>query len=86
MFEMFTQFDASPERTHGGLGVGLALAKRLVQLHGGTISARSDGLGHGSEFIVRLPIATAPAGALDADIKPREPVAPRRVLLVDDNR
>ena len=86
VFEMFTQFDASPERTHGGLGVGLALAKRLVQLHGGTISARSDGLGHGSEFTVRLPIATAPVGALDADIKQREPVSPRRVLLVDDNR
>ena len=86
VFEMFTQFDASPERTHGGLGVGLALAKRLVQLHGGTITARSDGLGHGSEFTVRLPIATAPAGVLDADIKQRERVSPRRVLLVDDNR
>ena len=83
---MFTQFDASPERTHGGLGVGLALAKRLVQLHGGTISARSAGLGHGSEFTVRLPIATAPAGVLDADLKQREKVSPRRVLLVDDNR
>ena len=86
VFDMFTQFDASPERTHGGLGVGLALAKRLVQLHGGTISARSAGLGHGSEFTVRLPIATAPAGALDADLKQREKVSPRRVLLVDDNR
>ncbi len=71
VFEMFAQFDASPERTHGGLGVGLALAKRLVQLHGGTITARSEGLGHGSEFTVRLPIATAPASALDAGTKER---------------
>ena len=87
VFEMFTQFDASPERTYGGLGVGLALAKRLVQLHGGTIIAGSDGPGHGSEFTVRLPVATAPVSALDADAKPHAPaVAPRRVLLVDDNR
>ena len=86
VFEMFTQFDASPERTHGGLGVGLALAKRLVQLHGGTITARSDGPGHGSEFTVRLPVATMPVGALGVNAKQHESAAPRRVLLVDDNR
>ena len=86
VFEMFTQFDASPERTHGGLGVGLALAKRLVQLHGGTIVARSDGLGHGSEFTVRLPVATTSAEAVTAQAKQHAAVAPRRVLLVDDNR
>ena len=86
VFDMFTQFDASPERTHGGLGVGLALAKRLVQLHGGTITARSDGLGHGSEFTVRLPLAIAPADAANAEVKPPEPSRPRRVLVVDDNR
>ncbi|HVE89328.1 MAG TPA: ATP-binding protein [Burkholderiaceae bacterium] len=86
VFEMFTQFDASPERMHGGLGVGLALAKRLVQLHGGTITVSSDGRGHGSEFTVRLPVATVPASALGADVKPRESAPPRRVLLVDDNR
>ncbi|HVG05218.1 MAG TPA: ATP-binding protein, partial [Burkholderiaceae bacterium] len=86
VFEMFTQFDASPERMHGGLGVGLALAKRLVQLHGGTITVSSDGLGHGSEFTVRLPVATAPVSALGANVQRRESAAPRRVLLVDDNR
>jgi signal transduction histidine kinase/ActR/RegA family two-component response regulator len=86
VFDMFTQFDASPERTHGGLGVGLALAKRLVQLHGGTIVARSDGLGHGSEFTIRLPVATTSATALAADDKQHPAIAPRRVLLVDDNR
>ena len=86
VFDMFTQFDASPERTHGGLGVGLALAKRLVQLHGGTITARSDGLGCGSEFTVRLPLATAPADAANAEVRRQEPSLSRRVLVVDDNR
>ena len=87
VFEMFTQFDASPERTHGGLGVGLALARRLVELHGGTISARSAGLGHGSQFTVRLPVAvgttTSPPSAAEPQVAPK---SPRRVLLVDDNR
>ncbi len=86
VFEMFTQFDASPERTHGGLGVGLALSKRLVQLHGGTIAAHSDGLGQGSEFTVRLPLATAPADAANAEVRQHEPSQSRRVLVVDDNR
>ena len=86
VFDMFTQFDASPERTHGGLGVGLALAKRLVQLHGGTITARSDGLGSGSEFTVRLPLATALADAANAEVRRQEPSLSRRVLVVDDNR
>lgn len=86
VFEMFTQFDASPERIHGGLGVGLALAKRLVQMHGGTIEARSDGLGHGSEFSVRLPVATAPGAAADSVTQHESAHSPRRVLVVDDNR
>ena len=86
VFEMFAQFDASPERTHGGLGVGLALARRLVQLHGGTITARSDGLGQGSEFTVRLPLATAPADAANTEGRPQGPAQSRRVLVVDDNR
>ena len=86
VFEMFAQFDASPERTHGGLGVGLALARRLVQLHGGTITARSDGLGQGSEFTVRLPLATAPADAANTEVRPQGPAESRRVLVVDDNR
>ncbi len=86
VFDMFTQFDASPERTHGGLGVGLALARRLVQLHGGTITARSDGLGQGSEFTVRLPLATAPADAANTEVRPQGPPQSRRVLVVDDNR
>jgi signal transduction histidine kinase/ActR/RegA family two-component response regulator len=86
VFDMFTQFDASPERTHGGLGVGLALARRLAQLHGGTITARSAGLGQGSEFTVRLPLATAPADAANTEVRPQGPAQSRRVLVVDDNR
>jgi PAS domain S-box-containing protein len=56
-FEMFVQADSSAERSQRGLGVGLTLVKRIVELHGGTVEARSDGLGKGSEFVVRLPVA-----------------------------
>jgi signal transduction histidine kinase len=55
VFDMFTQLDPSMERAQGGLGIGLTLVKRLVEMHGGTVTAFSDGLGAGSEFIVRLP-------------------------------
>jgi signal transduction histidine kinase len=63
VFERFAQVDAHLNRTHGGLGIGLALSRQLVELHGGTIMARSAGLGCGSEFSVRLPLADAPAAA-----------------------
>jgi CheY-like chemotaxis protein/anti-sigma regulatory factor (Ser/Thr protein kinase) len=56
VFERFRQADASPQRLHGGLGLGLAIVKHLVDLHGGTVSAASDGRGQGSTFIVRLPM------------------------------
>jgi signal transduction histidine kinase/CheY-like chemotaxis protein len=85
IFEMFVQIDQSLERTHGGLGIGLTLAKRLMELHGGIITAQSDGIGSGSEFIVRLPIT------LDQTPLPMEkesanrPAARNRVLIVDDN-
>ena len=61
IFEMFTQIDGSIERSHGGLGIGLTLVKRLVEMHGGSIEARSAGEGKGSEFIVRLPVMIEPA-------------------------
>jgi PAS domain S-box-containing protein len=61
VFDLFTQADRSAARTEGGLGLGLALVKRLVELHGGTVEARSEGLGRGSEFIVRLPADTSAA-------------------------
>ena len=59
MFDPFTQADRTLARTQGGLGLGLALVKGLVELHGGTVEARSDGLGRGSEVVVRLPSAAA---------------------------
>lgn len=87
IFDMFTQADQPLERSHGGLGIGLALARRLVDLHGGTIVARSAGVGRGSEFVVTLPclahrLATRPRP--DAP-KAAAAVMRRRVLVVDDN-
>ena len=57
IFETFTQIENKLQSSEGGLGIGLALAKKLVELHGGTITAFSEGLGKGSEFVVRLPMA-----------------------------
>jgi CheY-like chemotaxis protein len=77
------------ERTQGGLGIGLTLVKRLVEMHAGTIEARSDGLGHGSEFIVRLPVADAKESRAQRvpDVAGTG-AAPgnRRILVVDDNQ
>ncbi|HUQ74050.1 MAG TPA: ATP-binding protein, partial [Burkholderiales bacterium] len=86
VFEMFTQGDGSLEKVHGGLGIGLTIVKRLVELHGGTVHARSDGPGRGSEFIVRLPVlepgtARRPAAPSAA----RAEQVARRILIVDDN-
>ena len=55
LFEMFSQVDTSLERSRDGLGIGLTLVKTLVEMHGGTVEVRSDGLGRGTEFTVRLP-------------------------------
>jgi len=91
IFEIFTQVDRSLERSQGGLGIGLTLVQRLVQLHGGTVEARSDGPGKGSEFIVRLPVVAAEdeAKRLPKPSGPAGTVAPapaRRILIVDDNK
>jgi two-component system, sensor histidine kinase len=83
IFDMFAQVDRSLERAQAGLGVGLTLAKRLVTLHGGTLTARSDGPGKGSEFEVRLPLAGAPEGAAARRIERGE--ASRRILIADDD-
>jgi signal transduction histidine kinase len=64
IFGLFAQVDTSLERTRGGLGIGLSLAKRLVEMHGGSIEARSEGVGRGSEFVVRLPVLTEQPTAL----------------------
>ena len=89
IFELFTQIDASFDRSKGGLGIGLTLARRLVEMHGGTIEARSAGLGHGSEFIVRLPVLPDPRSqSQPSPAASRDEVAAgiARVLIVDDNR
>jgi CheY-like chemotaxis protein/anti-sigma regulatory factor (Ser/Thr protein kinase) len=89
IFGMFAQADRSLERTQAGLGVGLTLAKRLVELHRGTLQVESDGLDTGSRFTVRLPLlagAVPSAPAPDATTKAAAPTRPCRVLLVDDNR
>jgi CheY-like chemotaxis protein len=90
IFEMFVQVDHSLERSQGGLGLGLTLVHRLVQMHGGSVEAYSDGPGRGSEFVVRLPVAGEVegrglrGGAGDGE-KPPAPVG-CRILVVDDNR
>jgi PAS domain S-box-containing protein len=88
VFDLFVQAERSLARSNGGLGVGLTLVKRLVEMHGGTVEARSAGIGHGSEFVVRLPVLRAePDGADCAPFREvARPSAPaRRVLVVDDN-
>jgi len=88
IFDMFAQVDESLERSQGGLGIGLTLVRRLVEMHGGTVEARSQGSGRGAEFTVRLPRVTAAppqAPALESAPPRRRPVA-RRVLVADDNR
>ena len=77
IFEMFSRGDRASARGQGGLGIGLALARRLAEMHGGTLEARSEGLGQGSEFTVRLPLAEpAPAAAVRRTSRARR-VRPR---------
>jgi signal transduction histidine kinase/CheY-like chemotaxis protein len=83
VFDMFVQLDAS-HAAAGGLGLGLTLARSIVERHGGRIEARSGGPGQGAEFIVRLPLAAAPAAAAEAPAEAKAP-SRRRVLVVDDN-
>jgi len=85
IFDMFMQVDLTAERSQGGLGIGLTLVKRLVEMHAGSIEARSAGEGEGSEFIVRLPVITKPSGAAQTG-PAAEPSPQRRILIVDDNR
>ena len=89
VFDLFAQGQQSIERARGGLGLGLAIVRSLVELHGGTVEARSDGPGRGSEFVVRLPaLEGKPAAAASAAPAPPPAAARRtgRVLVVDDNR
>jgi CheY-like chemotaxis protein len=89
IFEMFVQGDQSGATVQGGLGIGLTLVKNLVELHHGTVEARSDGIGLGSEFVVRLPLSKRP---MDGDVPQRTSpsiataASGHRVLVVDDNQ
>ncbi|HYG68147.1 MAG TPA: hybrid sensor histidine kinase/response regulator, partial [Anaeromyxobacteraceae bacterium] len=83
LFEPFSQADETLARSSGGLGLGLALVKGLVVAHGGTVEATSAGPGTGAEFVVRLPLSTAPTAARDPD--PPAALRPRRIFVIEDN-
>lgn len=87
LFALFYQIDGDHKRSDGGLGIGLALASRLVEMHGGSVTAHSEGVGRGSEFVVHLPLAAAARAqaTMQADPPPEGSVAARRILIVDDN-
>jgi signal transduction histidine kinase len=89
VFEMFSQVDSAIDRSEGGLGIGLALVKGLVELHGGRVEAVSAGMGCGSEFTIRLPAASIKSKACEADssaaLASNPPKARARVLVADDN-
>jgi CheY-like chemotaxis protein/anti-sigma regulatory factor (Ser/Thr protein kinase) len=85
IFEPFEQIDTSRDRAQGGLGLGLALVKSIVQLHGGTVEARSDGLGKGSTFNVRLPLLAGAVKAAPAASSASLAVPRRTIVVVEDN-
>ena len=94
IFDLFAQVDHSLDHSQGGLGLGLTLVRSLVEMHGGSVQALSEGLDQGSEFIVRLPIhdfsqasANAPSAPPDMPVRSKKPskVLSLRVLVVDDN-
>lgn len=90
VFEMFSQAAPALERSQGGLGIGLALVRGMVEMHGGTVTAHSGGPGQGSQFVVRLKAIatneTPPGSPRPAGTRDGSPATARRVLLVDDNR
>jgi CheY-like chemotaxis protein len=86
VFDMFRQADRTGGRSRGGLGIGLSLVKRIVEMHGGTVTAHSDGLGLGSEFVVRIPAVERPWRDLPVGRSAADgSQARRRILVVDDN-
>jgi signal transduction histidine kinase len=89
IFDMFTQADQSMERSGGGLGIGLSLVRGLVEMHGGSVEAYSDGSGQGSEFVVRLPAVLSPGRGSQHNESEEEDLPSSskcRILVVDDNR
>ncbi len=87
VFDLFTQIDRTLEKSQGGLGVGLTIVKRLVEMHGGSVEAHSEGYGRGSEFIVRLPVVLSAAREQQEDTGDQQvrQTARRRMLVADDN-
>ncbi len=85
IFESFTQADRSLERTQGGLGLGLAVVKGLVELHGGAVEAASAGPGHGAEFRIRLPLEAEPPALATAAVEPSPVERHLRIVVVEDN-
>jgi PAS domain S-box-containing protein len=86
IFDPFYQLDRSLEKSQGGLGIGLTIVKRLVEMHGGSVEAHSEGLGRGSEFVVKLPLVHPATHAAEKSSEPSSPpTATRRILVVDDN-
>jgi len=87
VFELFSQGERTLDRAQGGLGIGLSLVKTVVEMHGGSVSAHSEGVDRGSEFLIRLPCLLEPAIAGPAAEPPaRRAIPPRRILIVDDSR
>ena len=85
VFDLFAQADTTLDRSHGGLGIGLTLVKRLVTMHGGTIEGHSEGKGCGSEFVVRLPVLADPTAEARAPAPAESAPTRLRILVVDDN-
>ena len=88
IFDLFMQVDRSLEKSQGGLGIGLTLVRRLVEMHGGSVEAHSEGLGRGSEFVVRLPTALATVSEVEppsGQAAALQPPTRRRILVADDN-
>ena len=89
VFDLFVQGERTLDRAQGGLGIGLTLTRALVEMHGGTVEAHSDGAGHGATFTIRLPRIPAPAATPRAPEPPPAPApvpgVPRRILVVEDN-
>ncbi|MEP7009568.1 MAG: ATP-binding protein [Acidobacteriota bacterium] len=91
IFDLFVQADSTASRSEEGLGIGLTLSRRLTELHGGTLSAKSAGLGKGSEFVISLPLAETQSLTAEAPVSRASKAPPslqpaRRILIVDDNR
>jgi CheY-like chemotaxis protein len=86
VFDMFTPVNRNLQRSQGGLGIGLSIVKKLVEMHGGVVEATSDGDGLGSQFIVRLPVVLSVVQSQTDDDQDIRPSSRRRILVVDDNR